>query len=204
VILPLDTARLWFNQAARPRNFFDVNQVWLDLPEREASETLARDLESTEGINRVVYAYDRYGQILREPLPSAIAGMLFAGFWISLALSLLDFAFYIAVTAQQRSFTFGVLRSLGWNANNIWRLLLVEQITLVTPALIIGSILGAALAYLILPFLSLVGNETLRLPVGDVGSLIASLIVAFSILLVFAAFFLRRMSVNQVLRLGEE
>lgn len=204
IIMPLQTTRLWFNQTARSNSTFDANEIWLNVPERQVTDQFKSEIDQVEGVNNVVYAWDRYGQILREPLPSAIAGMLFAGFWISLALSLLDFAFYLAVTAQQRSFTFGVLRSLGWNANNIWRLLFVEQVTLITPALVIGSILGAGLAYLILPFLSLVGNETLKLPVLGVAGLLASLVISFTILLVIAALWLRRMSVNQVLRLGEE
>ena len=130
--------------------------------------------------------------------------MLFAGFWISLLLSLLDFAFYLVVTAKQRLFTFAVLRSLGWNAGHIWRLLLIEQITLITPALLIGTLIGAGLAYLLLPFLALVGGETLRLPWLQVGGLLLALVVSFTILMGIAAMFLRRMSVNQVLRLGEE
>jgi ABC-type antimicrobial peptide transport system permease subunit len=130
--------------------------------------------------------------------------MLFAGFWISLALTLLDFAFYLVVTARQRLFTFAVLRSLGWNAGHIWRLLLFEQMALVLPALLIGSAIGAGLAYLLLPFLALVGNETLRLPLADLGVLLLALLISFAALMAVAAIFLRRMSVNQVLRLGEE
>ena len=204
IILPLETARLWFNQTARPNSTFDANEIWLNVPDRQVTSQFENEIGQVEGVNDVVYAWDRYGQILREPLPSAIAGMLFAGFWISLALSLLDFAFYLAVTAQQRAFTFGVLRSLGWNANSIWQLLFVEQVTLIAPALVIGSILGAGLAYLILPFLSLVGNETLRLPTLGIIGLLATLVISFTILLSIAALWLRQMSVNQVLRLGEE
>jgi ABC-type antimicrobial peptide transport system permease subunit len=117
---------------------------------------------------------------------------------------LLDFAFYIAVTAKQRSFTFGVLRSLGWNSGNIWKLLFIEQITLVTPALIIGTVIGVGLAYLLLPFLVLVGSSTLQLPILKLLLLIAAMVGGFTFLLILTALWLRRMSVNQVLRLGEE
>lgn len=208
IILPIDTLRLLANQpllnqgTAGAHN--DVNQVWLELDERKPSPALKATLDQTPAVASSNFAWDRFGEILREPLPSAVAGMLFAGFWVSFILSLLDFAFYIAVTAKQRSFTFGVLRSLGWNSNNIWLMLLIEQVTLVTPALIVGSILGAGLAYLLLPFLSLVGGTTLRMPIFELLGLIAVLVLGFTLLLVFAALWLRRMSVNQVLRLGEE
>ena len=190
--------------AGSPNDYFAANEAWLELPERKPGDTLKAEVNEVPGVTDVVWAWTRYGEIQREPLPSAVAGMLFAGFWISLVLSLLDFAFYLVVTARQRLFTFAVLRSLGWNASHIWRLLFVEQIVLITPALIIGSLIGAGLAYLLLPFLALVGGETLTLPLGEVIGLLLSLIVSFTVLMGIAAIFLRRMSVNQVLRLGEE
>jgi hypothetical protein len=208
MVVPLEEAKFALNQALITQssrvNIADANQVWLSLNNREPTEALENELASINGVRSTTFAWDRFSEILREPLPSGIAGMLFAGFWISFILSLLDFAFYIAVTAKQRSFTFGVLRSLGWNANNIWRMLLVEQVTLVLPALLVGSVLGAALAYLLLPFLSLVGGATLQVPLFDLLLLILTLVAGFVVLLVFTALWLRQMSVNQVLRLGEE
>ena len=80
IILPLQTARLWFNQTARPNKTFDANEIWLNVPEREVTSQFEAEIGQVEGVNDVVYAWERYGEILREPLPSAIAGMLFAGF----------------------------------------------------------------------------------------------------------------------------
>jgi ABC-type antimicrobial peptide transport system permease subunit len=180
------------------------NQVWLEIPDREPSPQLVDTLSNTPGIASRTFAWDRYNQLLREPLPAAIAGMLYAGFWVSLLLSLLDFAFYLAVTARRRSLGFAVLRALGWNVNNIWALLVAEQAALVVPALLVGIVLGAALAYVILPFLALVGGETLRLPVPALIGLLATLLIGFGILSFGAAWWLRRLKVNQVLRLGEE
>jgi ABC-type lipoprotein release transport system permease subunit len=205
MITHIDLIKPVINQAAATNYFFTDNEIWLELPDREPSAALKEEIADLgDGMNNVTYAWTRYGEIQREPLPSAVAGMLFAGFWISLLLSLLDFAFYLVVTAKQRLFTFAVLRSLGWNAGHIWRLLFIEQIALITPALIIGSLIGAGLAYLLLPFLALVGGETLKLPWLQLGGLLLTLVVSFTILMGVAAIFLRRMSVNQVLRLGEE
>jgi hypothetical protein len=204
IIAPIDLLQPVINQAAASNQFFAVNEIWLNLPDREPSDKLERQIAKLDGVETVTWAWTRYREYQREPLPSAVTGMLFAGFWVSLALSLLDFAFYLVVTAKQRSFTFGVLRSLGWDTSHIWRLLFIEQFVLITPALVIGSLIGAALAYLLLPVLSLVGGETLRLPWWQLAGMLALLVVSFTILMGAAAVFLRRMSVNQVLRLGEE
>lgn len=204
MIAPLTLIQPVINQGASALHFFAANEIWLELPDRQPSAGLKKIASAEKGVTQTTWAWDRYGEIEREPLPSAVAGMLFAGFWISLLLSLLDFAFYLVVTARQRLFTFAVLRSLGWNAGHLWQLLLFEQIALIVPALIVGSLIGLGLAYLLLPFLALEGGETLRLPWLSLAGLLLALIGSFSILMAVAAIFLRRMSVNQVLRLGEE
>lgn len=204
MITHLDLIRPVINQAATAQSYFNQNEIWLELPDREPSAALKNAIAGLDGVAGTTWAWDRYGEIQREPLPSAVAGMLYAGFWISLLLSLLDFAFYLVVTAKQRLFTFGVLRSLGWNSGHIWQLLFVEQVALITPALVIGSLIGAGLAYLLLPFLALVGQETLRMPWLQLAAMLAILALSFTALMGIAAIFLRRMSVNQVLRLGEE
>lgn len=180
------------------------NQIWLSLPERQPSPGLEAALRQTPGVAGVTYAWEVYNILLREPLPAAIAGMLYAGFWVSLLLSLLDFAFYLAVTARRRSLGFAVLRALGWNLNRIWALLVTEQAVLVIPALLVGIALGAALAYVILPFLALFGGAALSLPLRSLGILFLALLVGFGVLAFVAAWWLRRLNINQVLRLGEE
>jgi ABC-type lipoprotein release transport system permease subunit/ABC-type multidrug transport system fused ATPase/permease subunit len=180
------------------------NEVWLEIPDRQPAPTLDATILKIPGVTDAAFAWEPYNQLLREPLPAAIAGMLYAGFWVSLLLSLLDFGFYLAVTARRRSLGFAVLRALGWNANHLWVLLVVEQTALVIPALLVGVALGAALAYVILPFLALVGGETLKLPVLGLIGLLVALVVGFGILLLGTALRLRKLNVNQVLRSGEE
>lgn len=180
------------------------NQIWLSLPDRKPSPELVAALNGQPGLQSLAFAWDRYNELLREPLPAAVAGILFAGFWVSLALSLLDFGFYLAVTARRRSLGFAVLRALGWNINRIWAQLVAEQTALVAPALIVGVILGTALAYVILPFLALFGAVTLTLPATNLLILLIILVTGFGILSFGAAWWLRRLNINQVLRLGEE
>jgi putative ABC transport system permease protein len=180
------------------------NQVWLDMPDRRPAPGLEASIRQNAGVTGITFAWDGYNRLLREPLPAAVAGMLYAGFWVSLVLSLLDFGFYLAVTARRRSLGFAVLQALGWNVNKIWAQLVAEQAVLVAPALLVGIGLGVALAYVILPFLALFGGETLRLPAADLLILLVALLAGFGLLSFGAAWWLRRLNINQVLRLGEE
>ncbi len=180
------------------------NEVWLDVPQGAPSEALKQGIAAQQGYQEASYAWDRYVDLLREPLAAAVAGMLYAGFAVSLLLSLLDFGFYLAVTARRRALSFAVLRALGWSANNIWRLLALEQAALIAPALAVGVGLGALLAYVILPFLTLLGGAALSLPLAGVIGVVAALLVGFGALIGAAAWWLRRLEINRVLRLGEE
>ncbi len=200
----LPQLRQVLNGTATLTGYYDLNQAWLALDARAPDPALRAALAGMPGVLQPVYAWDRYNDIQREPLPNAITGMLFAGFWVSLALSILDFAFYLAVTARRRALSFAVLRAIGWEARNIWAVLAVEQAALVLPALLVGVLLGAALAYLLLPFLALIGSQALRFPVVGVSLLLLALVAAFVLLLGITAVVLRRQSTDQVLRLGEE
>ncbi len=180
------------------------NEVWLEVPGRRPTERLMAELERRPDVTGWESAWTVYGRYLREPLPGSVVGMLFAGFWVSLGLSLLDFGFTLAVTLQQRALSYSVLRALGWPAGAIWRSLVAEHAVLVTPALAVGIALGAALAYLLLPFLALIGGQSLLIPISAVVEMAATLALGFGLLLIGAAWWLRGMQVSNTLRLGEE
>jgi ABC-type antimicrobial peptide transport system permease subunit len=178
--------------------------IWLDVSDREPPPTLLDRLAAIPGVMDVQAAWDRYNALLREPLPAAVGGMIYAGFWVSLLLSVLDFGFYLSVTARRRALGFAVLRALGWRADRLWLHIALEQGALVLPALVVGIGLGAVMAYVILPFLALIGGAALTLPMSSLLILLAVLLGGFGALTLGAAWWLRRLNINQTLRLGEE
>ncbi|NPV66381.1 MAG: FtsX-like permease family protein [Anaerolineae bacterium] len=204
VIGRLDQLLPALNRAASWQGFYDRNQVWFELAGREPSPDFRAAIAALPGLTGMTYAWDRYNAIQRDPLANAVTGMLFAAFWVSLLLSALDFGFYLAVTARRRALSFAVLQAMGWPARSIWGVLAVEQTALVMPALLVGVGLGMGLAYLLLPFLELVGGQALRFPASGVIGLLAALIAVFAVLLGVTALMSRRQSVHQTLRLGEE
>jgi ABC-type antimicrobial peptide transport system permease subunit len=181
------------------------NQVWLTTPAAlEPDAAMRARIAELPELSRQGIAWDRYNVLLREPLPAAVAGMFYAGFWVSLILSLLDFGFYLAMTIRRRSVGFAVLRALGWDARHLWNMLVAEQAALVIPALVVGVLLGVVLAYIVLPFLALVGGSTLQMPLVGLSALLIALLAGFALLSIGAAWYLRRLNVNQWLRVGEE
>jgi ABC-type antimicrobial peptide transport system permease subunit len=183
--------------------YYDVNRLWLDLAEREPEAEFIDAVSSLQGYQNLHLAWTRYTEIQREPLANSITGMLFAGFWISLILSLIDFTFYMASTIRRRALSFATLQAIGWRESDLLNLLLVEQIAFISPALFIGVLFGLLLAYLILPFLALVGALNLQVPWASIGLLLLLLVLAFALILRITAIALRRLSLNEVMRFGE-
>ena len=204
LIAPVGLLRDFLNAEASPAAFYGVNTAWLTLRNRQLDPAARDQIAALPGLLDVRETWDLYNLLLREPLPNGIIGVLYAGFWVSLLLGLLDFGFYLAMTAARRATSFAVLRALGWRGSRVWGLLTIEQAALVAPALAIGVLLGGALAYLLLPFLALFGDETLRFPLTEIGGLLLALVIGFAVLLTGAASVLAQIKVGQVLRSGEE
>ncbi|MCA9915669.1 MAG: ABC transporter permease, partial [Anaerolineae bacterium] len=180
-----------------------ADTIWLKLSNRQPSTEVTSRLQELPGVSTVTYAWDVYNTFLREPLPNAVSGVLYAGFWVSLLLSLMDFSFYLSVTLRQRAASFATLRALGWSEGRLPQLLLVEQFLFVAPALVMGVLAGWLLAGLIMPFFALAGSEALQVPVMDVLLLLMIIGASFTAMLRLAAMSLRRMELTQVMRFGD-
>jgi hypothetical protein len=180
-----------------------AEDVRLTLTNREPTAQTRDALANTAGIRNATFAWDNYQASLRAPLPNAISGTLFAGFWVMLLLTTLDFGFYLAVTIRQRSTAFATLQALGWQPSRITQLLLIEQTLFVIPALVMGVLVGVLLSALIVPFLSLVGNQPLQLPFVPIVVLVVILVAVFIAILRLMTMLLDRLDVTRVMRFGE-
>ncbi len=204
LIASADALIPFLNAAAVPQRYYGLNTAWLTLPDRLLDPDTRSRIEALPGAVDTSEAWTIYNLLVRQPLPNAVVGVLYAGFWVSLALALLDFGFYLAMTVSRRATSFAVLRAFGWQRAQVWGLLILEQAALVIPALVIGLGLGVMLAYLLAPFLALFGDETLRFPMTQIGVLFAVLIIGFAALLSASAVIISRVGVGQTLRSGEE
>ncbi|MEM9954603.1 MAG: ABC transporter permease [Chloroflexota bacterium] len=192
-----------FNRGQGQSLDLQANIVWLSLSEREPSTATIEAVSNIDGVKTIEYAWTRYITLLRAPLPNAIAGVLFASFWVSLVLGIIDFAFYLTVTTHQRAKAFAMLQAMGWDNTRLWRLVLIEQLLFVIPALIVGAFVGVLLASLILPFLTLTGSQPLVIPYLAVGAIVAIMFVIFVLILRIMGAVLRRFNTVQVMRFGD-
>jgi hypothetical protein len=203
MILPREALQRLLNAGRTPVDFLGVNQVLLTLADTEPAPDVREVLESQAGVSRVTYAWDQYRQDRLAPLPNALTGVLYAGFWLSLALIVIGFGFYLVTLLRRRALSFAVLRAIGWQHAHLWRMLAVEQVVLIVPALAVGVGLGVALAAAVRPFLGLADSDMLAFPLLDLLGLVAVLGGLFALLLIAAARRQRRGDDLAALRQGE-
>lgn len=201
LIAPLDALLMQVNVRRRQDDAFGVNQLWADMVEREPSQALRDSLAAIPGITNIELSWDVFNEIQREPLSNAVSGLLFAWFWVSTALILLDFAFYLSVALNRRATWIAALRSMGMEQRGLWRMLSVEQAAFMAPALVVGVLLGAGIGTLILPFLNMVGG--LQIPLIEVILLLTILIIIFTLILTMVAAGVQRKTAGETLRFGE-
>lgn len=176
-----------------------VNRVSLTLADREPSPELRAAAATLPGLTTADFAWDRFAALQRAPLANAVTGMLFAGFFAAFGLIVLQAGFYTAVTLQRRAASFAVLRSLGWGNGHLVRMLTVEQAAVVLPALVIGVLVGAGLAALLMPLLGITA-ASVQFPAAQIVGLMGVVGALFAVLLGWSARLLRGIDVAQQVR----
>lgn len=194
-----DWLQLTLNKEASLGEFHKPNRTLLMLDNEVPTEAFRSSAEAIPGLLHSTVAWDIYQELLRDPLTNAITGVLLVGFWISLIMGIIDFAFYMTVTIKRRAMSLATLKAIGWRNRSILQLLAIEQSIVIAPALIIGLIFGIGLTLVLQPLLGI--NTTLVVPI-TILALPIILILAFALTLASVMQLVYRDSV-QIMRFGE-
>ena len=115
------------------------------------------------------------------------------------------------MSTRRRAANYSILRALGLSPGQLYATLLVEQIILMLSGLALGTVLGLLLNQLTLSGLPLRLGELDTIPPFVVQTdwvlimrVYITLVIAFLISLAMAIFFLWRVQIDRVLRIGEE
>jgi len=146
-----------------------------------------------------------------DPLASAgWQGVLSLAFLAVAGIGVLGFMVYAYMFAQRRQLEFAVLRTMGFSARQINRLVSFELALVVLVGIAVGSIIGAVMGSIILPFLQLTELGEQVLPpfvltigwaelIGICGILLAAFVIASAI----TSRFFFRLSITRLIRIGE-
>ena len=190
-----DVTRLlpYLNRDARPEAFFDRNQIWLQLTDRNPDDLLRTTLTERDGIESVTFAWDEYRILTQSPLTNAISGIFYIGFWFALVVYGVIVIVDIRNRSTQENQDYRVLTTLGWSPTQLQSWLMLKRIIPTALALVAGLGSGVALAYLLLPFLRLVSHDALSVPFAQYLLLGVGILVLFTVILYV---FIRTIPIN--------
>ncbi|MBN1966831.1 MAG: FtsX-like permease family protein [Anaerolineae bacterium] len=212
--LIVDQEALLYAINRRPSAAVYPDEVWLRLASGVSSNAFADTVDAEGDASAILDATTLEGALRTlqtNPLSLGLMGLLFLAFIVALALSVVGLLTYAALTAQSRRSEFGVLRALGYSLTRLVMSLAFEQILVILTGSLLGVALGMVLSNQVVPTLAIgATGERITPPFVvqvEVAALVQyGLIMLVVLVAVLAASLLlvRRMSLAQTLRLGEE
>lgn len=185
----------------------EIDAAGASLAEEVDRALLARPFTSVS----VDTASGRLRTLLSDPVAVGIIGALGIGAVAAGLFALIGIAVAASVSARQRQTEFALLRALGLSRRQLSAWLWLENGSLAVISVLAGTALGAIIAWVVLPTVTLTGDGlqptppvVVALPLASIAvlAIVAAVAVAVVVLVIAAA--LRRVGIGNVLRLGEE
>ena len=181
-----------------------------DGPERL---TVAESLKSVSGYTSA-FVQDSAGRLESSRIdPLVGAGwraLLFLSFAAVLILSAVGFLIHAHLSFRNREFQFALVRTMGLSTNQLLAMVWVEQALVIVLGLGLGTLMGGRLGATIMPFLGhddwgqqVVPPFAMEVNWGALLMTYAAMVAVFGIITFGMVWFIRRITVHRVLRLGE-
>jgi ABC-type antimicrobial peptide transport system permease subunit len=127
-----------------------------------------------------------------------------------LVLSCLGFLVHAYVSFREREMQFGLMRTIGFSMRQLITLVCLEQVLVITAGMALGAEMGRRLGAIIMPFLShndrggqVLPPFVLEINWGTLGITYGIMIFVFTTIILGMIWFIRRISLQKILRLGE-
>jgi len=186
--------------------------VWIrkmpGVPDGEIFDQLA-DMSTTftsiESVTKPIVAANN------DPELQSINGALSLGFIISMLICGIGFLIYWILSINSRALQFGVIRAMGLTRRKILGMIVWEQLLVSGVALAVGVFIGNISLSLFLPVFSLLYSgpeQNIPFRIFTAAGETMRILIIFSILMVVCfvtiGHMIRRIKVDQVLKLGED
>ena len=190
------------------------NEIWL-LAKANGAErtTLIETLSNDEPFNTGV-VHDRVASLAASQVdPLVKAGwraLLFIAFAAVLVLSALGFLVHAYVSFRNREADFALMRTIGFSMKQLITLVWLEQALVIVAGMALGTWMGGRLGATIMPYLGHDDRGSQVLPpfIMEVswGSLLityAAMAAVFALITMGVIWFIHKISLQRILRLGE-
>ena len=106
----------------------------------------------------------RSRSLATDPVALGIIGALAIGFVAAALFAIVGFVVSAAVSARERITEFALLQALGLSARQLSIWLSLENAALAAVSLVVGSLLGLAMAWVVLPFITVTSGAATPFP----------------------------------------
>ena len=209
-----DQRSLLYALNRRPAANTNPSEIWLDLEPGADAAALIEALHARTG-PAILLDVQTVDQVMDEAnasmLQTGLIGLLYLAFGVALTLSLISLITYMALTARQRRADFGVLQAMGLSARRLVVSIMLEQAIVIGVGVTLGVLLGTAMSDRVLPTLAFsTTGETITPPFDirfEAAALLqygAFLLVILVIMSAASLMLVRRLSLAELLRFGDE
>jgi putative ABC transport system permease protein len=181
--------------------------------------TLAPDASGTAVSNRademgymVKDTFDSRFEIQKQqqtPERQGLFGILTAGFFAAIALTIISFVLYSILSFRRRSIELGVLRTLGLGSGQMAAYLILSQLGIVLTGTVAGVAVGVLASRLFIPFFQVTGKLVAEVPAfyiriawTEVAQVSMAIGLAFAVAIAATLLLLRRMKAFEAIKLG--
>ena len=213
VVADLETVRAYTN-LGMSRAEISANEMWLRTDAvGDERETLLEEFRqgSPFQAGRVIDTVEDLAVAQIDPL--VLAGwraLLLIAFGAILVLSSLGFLVHAYISFRNRELQFALMRTMGFTTRQLVSLMWLEQALVIAVGMALGTWMGGRLGETVMPFLGHDerGGQVLPPFVIEVGwqNLLVTYVamgVIFTAIILGVIWFIRRMSLSRVLRLGD-
>ena len=213
LVADLTTLSRYTNLSATERQLFAIG-LWISTTASgQEREELLQDLKTADGYEAVALR-DRLDRLATSGVDPLVevgwSALLLIAFSAVLVLSCLGFLIHAYVSFRNREFQHALLRTLGLSLKQLTTAVWLEQALVIAVGLALGTWMGGRLGATVMPFLGQrdFGGEVVPPFAMTVnwGTLILTYVAMVFVLGVITAgiiWFVRRISLQRILRLGE-
>ena len=190
------------------------NEVWISSATTGPDRQKLVDTLETDPTFLNEFVYDRaqrLGEAEVDPLVTAgWAALLFLAFGTVLILSCLGFVVHAYVSFRSRELQFALLRTAGFSMRQLITTVSLEQVLVIGVGMALGTWMGGRLGATIIPFLGhddfgaqVVPPFVIEINWGALLLTYAAMFVVFTAIVLSVVWFIHRISLQKILRMGE-
>ena len=185
--------------------------LWFKLEDGATKADVMNALEERDlmdGISDIRFMTEYISRGKSDSVTMALNGSLSLGFVATIMITFIGFILYWIMDMRKRKLQFGILRAMGLSRFKVIVMLTLEQLLTTGVSVIVGIFVGNLATRLFMPILGQTYTSMLPLnltySITDTLRIMAAVLVMIIIGLIILGTFIRKLKINEAVKIGEE